>query len=165
MTRKDLERGASSVEAAILAPTLILLLALVAAVGSAALGEQSVTTAAHSASRAASLATNQDDAAARVSTAFTAELSQQGKKCTSLSVDVDAGAFTTSPGEVAVVHATITCTVPYGSPRKFLQLKPKSPLALRHANRIEEMLPPHDDRRLARQEPGIRLRTGNPGTA
>lgn len=113
MTRKDLERGASSVEAAILAPTLILLLALVAAVGSAALGEQSVTTAAHSASRAASLATSQDDAASRVSSAFTAELSQQGKKCTSLSVDVDAGAFTTSPGEVAVIHATITCTVPY----------------------------------------------------
>ena len=103
MTRKDLERGASSVEAAIPAPTLILLLA----------GEQSVTTAAHSASRAASLATSQDDAAARVSDAFTAELSQQGKKCTSLSVDVDADAFNTPPGEVAVVSATITCTVPY----------------------------------------------------
>lgn len=113
MNRKDFERGASSVEAAILAPTLILLLALVAAVGSAALGEQSVTTAAHSASRAASLATSHDDAVSRVSSAFTAELSQQGKKCMDVSVTVDADAFNTPPGQVAVVHATITCTIPY----------------------------------------------------
>lgn len=113
MHRRKLEHGSSSTEAVILAPVLFLLLALVAAVGSASLGEQSVTTAAHSSARAASLATSQEDAVGRVEAAFTHELAQQGKSCTDLSVSIDASAFTTAPGEVATVHSTISCTVPY----------------------------------------------------
>lgn len=113
MDRRELERGSASTEAVILAPTLFVLLALVAAVGSAALGEQSVTTAAHSAARAASLATSQQDAVARVEDSFTRELQQRGKNCSHVSVSVDATAFTTSPGEVSTVHSTISCTVPY----------------------------------------------------
>lgn len=113
MTRRALERGAASTEAVVLAPTLLLLLALVAAVGSVALGEQNVTTTAHSAARAASLATSQQDAVGRVEESFTRQLAQQGKSCTDLSVTVDADAFSTPPGEVAVVHSTISCTVPY----------------------------------------------------
>lgn len=113
MNRRDLERGATSVEAAYITPVLFLLLSLVAAVGSVALGEQNITTAAHSAARAASLSTSQEDATGRVEEAFTQELNQRGKSCTNLSVSINADAFSAPPGEVGTIHSTITCTVPY----------------------------------------------------
>ncbi|MGP9695660.1 TadE/TadG family type IV pilus assembly protein [Brachybacterium sp. AOP25-B2-12] len=113
MDRHELERGSSSTEAAIIAPALFLVLGLLLAVGSYAIGQQSVTSAAHSAARAGSLATSQQDATHRIEAAFTAELREQGRSCTTVSVDVDAAAFTTAPGTTAAIHSTITCTVPY----------------------------------------------------
>ena len=113
MRRIDLERGSSSVETAVLAPVLILLLGLVLAVANVAVGQQSVTTAAHAAARSASLATSRDDAAERIRSTLTTQLRADGTSCTSLSVDVDDSAFTTSPGRTAVIRAQISCTVPY----------------------------------------------------
>ncbi|UQN31829.1 TadE/TadG family type IV pilus assembly protein [Brachybacterium kimchii] len=114
MTRRDLERGAASTEVVILAPVFMLILGLLVVGAGIAQGQQSVTTAANSSARAASLAVNQQDATGRVQEAFTRELSQQGKTCTSVSVHVDASAFTSTPGEVSTVHSTIQCTITYG---------------------------------------------------
>lgn len=113
MSRTQLEKGSSSVEIAVLAPVLFLMFGLVLATASVALGQQSVTTAAHAAARSASLATSQDDAAARIEATLTSQLKQDGKSCQELSVDVDDSAFSTSAGETAVIRAQITCTVPY----------------------------------------------------
>lgn len=113
MNRLELDRGSSSTEAAIIAPALFLILGLLLAAASFATSQQAVTTAAHSSARAASLATTQQDATQQVEAAFTSELQQRGISCTKVSVQVDAAAFTTAPGEVATVHSTITCTIPY----------------------------------------------------
>lgn len=113
MTRRDLERGAASTEAVVLAPALFLILGLILAVASLSLGEQAVTSAAQSSARAASLATSQQDATQRVEAAFTSELAQRGINCTDVSVSIDAAAFTTSPGQTSVITSTISCTLPY----------------------------------------------------
>ncbi|MGO2720759.1 MAG: TadE/TadG family type IV pilus assembly protein [Brachybacterium tyrofermentans] len=113
MTRLELERGSSSTEAAIIAPALFLILGVLLAVASFATGQQAVTTAAHSSARAASLATSQTDAVQRVEGAFTNELQQRGISCTNVSVDVDATAFASAPGQTSSVRSTITCTLPY----------------------------------------------------
>lgn len=113
MNRLELERGSASTEAVIIVPAFFLLFGLLLAVGSFAIGEQSVTTAAHSSARAASLATSQADAAQRVEGAFASELQQRGISCTNVSVDIDATAFTTTPGQTSSVRSTITCTLAY----------------------------------------------------
>ncbi|MGP5306906.1 TadE/TadG family type IV pilus assembly protein [Brachybacterium alimentarium] len=113
MTHPELERGSSSAETVIIAPTLFLILGILLAVGSFATSQQAVATAAHASARAASLATSQEDAAQRVESAFASELQQRGISCTNVSVDVDATAFATAPGQASSVRSTITCTLPY----------------------------------------------------
>lgn len=113
MNRRGLERGSASTEAVVVIPALFLILGLIIALGSLALGQQAVTTSAHAAARSASLATSQSDATSRVSAAFTRELSQQGMSCQGLSVRIDAAAFSAAPGRPGVVRAHITCTIPY----------------------------------------------------
>lgn len=113
MDRRELEKGSASTEAVIVVPALFLILGLLIAVGSLALGQQAVSTAAHAAARSASLSTSQADASSRVTTAFTSELSQRGMSCRNLAVHIDAGAFNASPGRTGIVRAHITCTVPY----------------------------------------------------
>lgn len=113
MNRRELERGSSSAEIVILAPFFFMILGVLLALGSFATGQQAVTTAAHASARAASLATSQEDAAHRVESAFASELQQRGISCTNVSVDVDATAFATAPGQTSSVRSTITCTLPY----------------------------------------------------
>lgn len=113
MNREQLEEGAASVETALLAPVLVLVLGLVIAVGSIALADQAVSRAAHSAARSASLATSPTDASSRIQSRLVDDLSQGGRSCSNLSVDVDPSGFHTQPGETSIVSATVTCTVPY----------------------------------------------------
>lgn len=113
MNRPELERGSSSAEIVIIAPFFFMILGVLLALGSLATGQQAVTTAAHASARAASLATSQEDATHRVESAFASELQQRGISCTNVSVDVDATAFTTAPGQTSSVRSTITCTLPY----------------------------------------------------
>lgn len=113
--RNDAERGSSSAEAVIIAGALFLIVGLIIACGQLALGKQAVTNAAHASARAASLSTSQADATQRVQGAFAAELRQRGISCTDVDVDVDAGAFTTAPGQASTIHTTISCTLPYAN--------------------------------------------------
>lgn len=67
--------------------------------------------AAAEAARAASIARSAGEAAGGASAAASASLTNQGVKCASQSVSIDAGAFGLPIGTPGVVSATVTCMV------------------------------------------------------
>lgn len=108
------DRGATALELAIVAPLLILLVALVIACGRVAAANQHVDGAAHSAARAASI--QRDGGAAQDNASSTAEsyLSQEGLNCRPGDVAVDTSAFNAEIGDPGQVNVDITCTVSMG---------------------------------------------------
>jgi len=101
------ERGSISVELAVVAPALVVLLLLVVFAGRVADTDAQVTRAAGAAARAASLRQHPADAAADAETTAAANLAAAGVTCDPLEVDVDVSDFRAG-GTVAV---TVTCTV------------------------------------------------------
>jgi Flp pilus assembly protein TadG len=108
MNRRD-EAGAVAVEAAILAPALLLILALLMFGGRNAIATGAVEQAAVDAARAASLARTgaQADTAAR--DAASRSLADQDLNCATITIRVDTSGFRTRPGQAASVGTTVTC--------------------------------------------------------
>jgi Flp pilus assembly protein TadG len=103
------DAGAVAVEAAILAPALLLILALLMFGGRNAIATGAVEQAAVDAARAASLARTgaQADTAARDAAARS--LADQDLDCATITIQVDTSGFRTRPGQSASVDTTVTC--------------------------------------------------------
>lgn len=99
------DTGSSIVELVLIAPFLVLVMVFVVLLGRLAMADIDVNTAAHAASRAASLAT--DPARARAAGQQTAATIPRGAACNRRDVTVDTAAY--KPG--GVVRVTISCHI------------------------------------------------------
>jgi Flp pilus assembly protein TadG len=106
--RRD-DRGSVSLELAILAPALILLLGALVLAGRVQTSAAGVEQAARAAARDASLARTAD--AARTTAVNAASRELAGSDCTSSQVNVDTSGFAAPVGASAAVTVTVTCTV------------------------------------------------------
>jgi Flp pilus assembly protein TadG len=108
------DSGSSSVELAVLTPSVILVLVLVVMGGEINLGKQAVEAAAFDAARTASLSRTADSARVNARAAATNRLLQQRIRCNERPEDitvVDTSGFGTPPGESAQVTVTVRCTI------------------------------------------------------
>ncbi len=108
------EAGSAAIEMAILAPGLLLLLALIVAAGRVEAAGGAVETAAHAAARAASLARTQGAAQSAAQAAAAASLRSQHLTCSSVSVSVDTAGLSVPAGQPAQVSASVSCVVGLG---------------------------------------------------
>lgn len=108
MTRHD-ERGAAAVELAILAPVVIMLVAVMVGGARVWFARSAVTDAAYATARAATLEPNA--ASARASAQSLAATALADVPCAGHAVTVDTAAFAVPAGTPAQVRARITCTV------------------------------------------------------
>ena len=109
-TRSPGERGSAAIEAAILAPVMILFVLLVIAGGQVALARQSVQAIAADTARTASLERTAP-AAKKAALATAHQALDQQVACTSRDITLDLKAFGTPVGTPASVSATVTCRV------------------------------------------------------
>ncbi len=105
------EQGSASLELAILAPALLLLLSVVIMAGRVEAGGGAVEQAAASAARAASLARDADSARAAAGRAVSASLVGPGAGCRSSTWDIDTIGFARPLGEPASVTVVVRCEV------------------------------------------------------
>jgi len=105
------ERGSMTLEMVIVAPAMLLILAVIIFAGRVVLAGQSVEQAASDAARTASLARTGPTAQAAADTAARDSLTRQGLRCSSTAVSVDTAGFSVPPGTPATITATITCVV------------------------------------------------------
>lgn len=105
------DSGSMSLELAVLAPALLLLIGLLILAGRVAMANGSVEQAAAEAARAASL--ERSPVAARSSgiAAAMTSLNQQDLQCVSLDVNVTTAGFQVPAGQPASVTAIVTCPV------------------------------------------------------
>lgn len=103
------ERGSSVVEFVVVAPALMLMVALIVAGGRLALAQHAVESSAAQAARTASIARVQADADATAHAAAQASLHAQGTRCSSVRVILDTTGFATPVGAPASVEASVTC--------------------------------------------------------
>jgi Flp pilus assembly protein TadG len=109
----DRQRGSATLELAILAPALLLLLGLVVLAGRVQVAAGAVEHAAAVAARDASLARTPDAAQMTGTVAVDRELTAQNLRCAPVTVVIDTSGFGTPVGQPATVTATITCTVSF----------------------------------------------------
>jgi len=109
--RGDSQAGSAAVEMAIIAPGLLLLIALLIFGGRNALATGAVEQAAVDAARAASLTRVGGEAQSAAREAAARSLADQGLACNSVDVAVDTSGFSTPPGQAARVSATVTCNL------------------------------------------------------
>jgi multidrug efflux pump subunit AcrA (membrane-fusion protein) len=100
-----------SVELALLAPALLLLLFFAAVAGRTQIAEGAVQEAARSAAREASLARDAATAAALAGAQAERTLAAQNLRCQRTTVDVDTAGFQAAPGQPGDVTVSITCVV------------------------------------------------------
>ncbi|MBB5787451.1 TadE/TadG family type IV pilus assembly protein [Jiangella mangrovi] len=103
------ERGSATLELAVLAPGLLLLIALVALAGRFAIADGAVDQAAAEAARAASLQRTPSagvDAAAQVARA---SLTGQGLSCLRTEIEADVSGLRAPPGRRGRVTVTVRC--------------------------------------------------------
>lgn len=106
------ERGSATLELAVVAPGLLMIVALLVMGGRITIAGGSVEHAAAEAARAASIARTAADAVADGTAAGQRSLEQQGLLCAgSPSITIDARQFSRPPGQPASVSATVTCQV------------------------------------------------------
>jgi Flp pilus assembly protein TadG len=103
------DAGAVAVEAAILAPALLLILALLMFGGRNAIATGAVEQAAVDAARAASLARTGAQADTVARDAASRSLADQDLDCATITIQVDTSGFRTRPGQSASVDTTVTC--------------------------------------------------------
>ncbi len=103
------ERGSVTLELAILAPALLLLLGALVFAGRVQTSSASVEQAARAAARDASLARTAD--AARSTALATASRELAGSDCLSTDIVVDTAGFAAPLGTDAAITVTVTCTV------------------------------------------------------
>lgn len=106
------QRGSMAVEVAVLAPALLIILALVIGAGRVGQAHTTIDSAAQSTARAASLARTPAQAHADATTVAGQTLATQGLTCASQSISVNTAGFSAPLGQPATITATVTCTVP-----------------------------------------------------
>jgi Flp pilus assembly protein TadG len=105
------ERGSLSLELVVLAPAILLILALVIAGGRMALASQAVAQAASQAARDASLQPTVAAATSAARSRAASVLDGQGLGCAPRSVTVNAAAVNGAPGVPGAVRTRVECTV------------------------------------------------------
>ena len=105
------ERGSVSVELALLAPALLLLLSFAAVAGRTQVAQSAVAEAARAAAREASLARDAGTATALATAQAQRTLGAQDLRCQASNVDVDTAGFEAPPGQPGDVSVAITCVV------------------------------------------------------
>ncbi len=105
------DTGSATLELVVLAPGLLLFLALVIFAGRFALARQAVQAAATEAARSASIARIESTARSEATAAARGSLERQQLSCVSTSVALDTSGFGTPVGSYATVEATVTCVV------------------------------------------------------
>lgn len=111
MSAQTREQGSVSVELALLAPALLLLLSFAVVAGRTQVAEGAVAEAARAAAREASLARDDVTAAALAGTQADRTLAAQDLRCQSTSVDIETTGFQAPPGQPGDVTVSITCVV------------------------------------------------------
>ncbi|MHB8449098.1 MAG: TadE/TadG family type IV pilus assembly protein [Mycobacteriales bacterium] len=106
------EVGSFTLELAVLAPALLLLLAFVVAAGRVELAGGAIDAAARDSARAASLARTAPAAEAAALATARDFLASQHFDCRSLAVTVDTGGFSAPLGTPAAVQVHLSCDVP-----------------------------------------------------
>jgi Flp pilus assembly protein TadG len=110
------DEGSAALELVVLAPVLLVLLALIIAAGRTSIAQSSVDAAARDAARQASLALNPQAAQQAGLASARQALAADGLDCVTESVRVDTGGansgFGLLPGTPAQVSATVSCQVP-----------------------------------------------------
>jgi len=107
------DRGSGAIEAAVLAPPLLLLIGLAIVGGRIQVAGWAIEAAAHDAARAASIARTEADARVRALAAANATLQQDGLHCARLDIELDTSGFAVPVGLPATVTATLTCVVDF----------------------------------------------------
>lgn len=105
------DAGSITLEVAILAPALLLLLGLLIFAGRVGVARSAVEHSAAVAARDASMARTADAARVAASDAMLRELGSQNLDCSSASLAVDTTGFAVPLGQPAVVQVTVTCVV------------------------------------------------------
>ena len=105
------ERGSATLEAVIVAPALLALVALIVFGGRVVIAKQGVEAAAAQAARSASIARSAGQAQGLAEASAAATLANQNLRCVNRSVAVDTSGFAAAVGTDAQVAATVTCTV------------------------------------------------------
>jgi Flp pilus assembly protein TadG len=111
MSARAAERGSVSVELALLAPALLLLLSFAVFAGRTQIAEGAVQEAARSAARDASLARDPATAAGLAGAQAERTLAAQNLRCQRTTVDVDTAGFQAPLGQPGDVTVSITCVV------------------------------------------------------
>jgi len=107
------DRGSAAVEAAVLAPPLLLLVGFAIVGGRIQVAGGAIEHAAHDAARAASISRTKGEAYHNALVAADATLSQQGLHCASLAVVPNLAGFDVPVGQPATVSVSITCVVSF----------------------------------------------------
>ncbi len=105
------ERGSVSVELALLAPALLLLLSFAVLAGRTQIAEGAVQEAARAAAREASLARDAPTAAALAGAQAEGTLDAQNLRCQRTTIEVDTAGFQAPAGQPGDVSVSITCVV------------------------------------------------------
>ena len=105
------ERGSAALEAAIVAPVLLLLIGLLAFAGRVTLAQQAVDAASMDGARAASIARSAGAASGDARAAATSTLANKSVPCSSTSVNTDTAGFSTPAGTAATTTVTVRCVV------------------------------------------------------
>ncbi|WP_330358894.1 TadE/TadG family type IV pilus assembly protein [Streptomyces chartreusis] len=105
------DEGSAAIEAAIILPTLIMLLCLAIAGGRIVTSGAKIDAASEDAAREASIHRTAGAAQGAAQAAAAESLNDQGITCTSTSVTINTGGLNLPVGQVATVTATVTCTV------------------------------------------------------
>ena len=104
------ERGSASLELAIIAPGLLVIIAVLVFAGRVAMAHQTLDAAAADAVRAASIARSRSAANGDASRAAASSLNNH-LRCSTLSVRVNTGGFDAPVGTPATVTADLRCSV------------------------------------------------------
>lgn len=110
MTRDD--RGAASVEFALLIPVIVLLFGVVVGGARVWLARATVDQMAGAAARAGSLARTPAEAVSAAEALARAQAATDGLSCAALGVEVDARSLATPPGTPARLQVEVECVVP-----------------------------------------------------
>lgn len=106
------QRGAATVELALVAPALLLMLALLMAGGRLWYARTVVAEAGYAAARAGSLARTAAEAQRAATSAGRQSLATAGMDCRQVKINISTAGFRVPAGTPATVTATIRCTVP-----------------------------------------------------
>lgn len=110
-TWRNPELGSATLELAIIAPAMLLLLSLALVAARVVNSASAVEQAAASAARSASMARDSRSALAEAKHAAESSLAQANLDCSSIGVDVDASEFPRNVGQPATVRVDLSCVL------------------------------------------------------